>query len=116
MLTNRLRFALKVNAPATAATATAVPTSALLTGTAVRPRPGSSAIRAPTTTGAGSPLPARPLAMCEARSAPASSGAPSTPGRDLAARHAGQADRANRTTTMATNPKARTAMLTSTPG
>jgi hypothetical protein len=66
----------KTTAATTAATATIVPATALRTGTAVRPRPGSNAIRTPTLPGTD---PARPATRPTATAGPARPARPPPP-------------------------------------
>ena len=113
--TRAIRLVAKVTAAATAAIATVVPARALRTGTAVRPRPGSNAIRTPT-------LPVTEPSLVstgpsrEARAGAAGSATPSGPCTRAAARQAAGTSTASGSNAMAAKPTPRMARLTSTPG
>src|SRR5437763_5118387 len=92
--TRWLRLAPNVMEATSAATEMAAPTSALRTGVAVRPRPGSSALRTPATAVGASPARAHAPAPAEGRDRDGSRTPPALP-RALAARHAGPAAIAN---------------------
>ena len=64
----------KVNAASTPSTPATAPSRAGRTGTAARPRPGSSANRAPTTTGTPSPAAEAAAATADRRGRPAAAG------------------------------------------
>ena len=115
LLTRAIRLVPNTAAAVTAATATMVPASALRTGTAVRPRPGSNAIRTPMAPGTD---PARPSAdpSRDGRAGPTGSATPSGPRARPAARHASGTSTASGSTAMATRPAPRMARLTSMPG
>ena len=102
-------------AATTAATATIVPASALRTGTAVRPRPGSNAIRTPMLPGTD---PASPSAdpSRDGRAGRPARPPPSGPRARPAARHAAGTSTASGSTAMTARPTPSTARLTSTPG
>src|SRR6266516_274190 len=98
-----------VKAASTPSTPVTAPTRAGRTGTAERPRPGSSAKRAPTTTGTGSPAPDAVATTADRRWAPC---------RRLAvsAVAVATADPASTRTGAATQPALRTSQSTSIPG
>ena len=110
----RARLAPKTSAATTAATATAVPVSALRTGTALRPRPGSKAIRAPI---AAVGAPPRPASAAASRDRAAGSGCPEPrlPPAPAACQAAGAMTSTGRRA-MATSPRPRTPRFTCTPG
>ena len=114
MPTSRVRFAPNVTAATTAVTASTVPTIALRTGTAVRPRPGSSAMRTPVATVGGRPARVAASPSREGVSLPAAM--VSAPRRRDAACHAGSAARKSRRTTMTANPTPSRATFTWNPG
>ncbi len=99
----------KVNAASTPSTPTTAPTRADRTGTVERPRPGSSANRAPTTRGTGKFAAAAPAATadrrCGARRRPA-----------LSAAAAAAADPARVSSGTMTQPGPRTTQSTLIPG
>jgi hypothetical protein len=101
---------------ATAAMATAVPTRALRTGTAVRPRPGSSAMRMPVVAETGSPQPTARRTRREGARRPVGSVVAETPAGADAARHAGTATQVTSRVTRATPPRPSTVRSASTPG
>src|ERR1700684_1273992 len=105
----------KTSAATTAVIATVVPTSALRTGTAVRPRPGSNAIRTPAAPGTD---PARPRAdpSRDGRAGAAGSATPSGLGARAAARKTPGSSNASGSRTVATKPAPRIARFTSIPG
>jgi hypothetical protein len=104
----------KTMAATTAATAAVVPTRAPRTGTALRPCPGSNAIRTPKLPGTE---PASPSAEAsrEERTG-AGSASPSAPGARAAARSAVGTTISSGAAAMTANPAARMARLTSIPG
>ena len=97
--TRVIRLAPNTAAATTAATATIVPASALRTGTAVRPRPGSNAIRTPMLPATD---PARPSAdpSRDGRAGSAGSATPSGPRARPAARQAAWPSTASGSTAM----------------
>src|SRR5438477_1761488 len=88
--TRWLRLAPTVIDPTSAATEMAAPTRALRTGVAVRPRPGSSAMRTPATAVGASPARANAPATAEGRDRDGSRPPPASPWA-RADRHAGPA-------------------------
>ena len=116
MLPKWTALAANPNAPTIAATAIASPITALRTGTAVRPCPGSRARRDPATAVGGIPTRANAAAIREGRSAPTSSAVPRMPARAPAIRHPVSQDTVTAPTMMRQPPIARTAPSTSMPG
>lgn len=113
VVTRCIRLALNVKVPTTMAIDKTVPTSALRTGTAPRPAPGSSASRMPSEAVTGAPLLESranhlPRVAAARRSAPWS--APEL------SRHDGTATAAIRATTMPMRPMPSTTPSTSMPG
>src|SRR6202167_1908656 len=105
----------KTSAATTAVIATVVPTSALRTGTAVRPRPGSNAIRTPAAPGTD---PARPRAdpSRDGGAGAAGSATPSGPGARAAARKTPGSSNASGSRTVAAKPTPGIPGVTPTPG
>jgi hypothetical protein len=103
-----------VNAAVTASTDSAVPIRAARTGTAVRPRPGSSASRTPVVAVSGAPAPASDAVKRDRRPGPASALFPRVP--IDARRHAGHTAHATSSTTMAAAPAASTVPSALMPG
>src|SRR6266536_3105259 len=99
----------KVKAASTPSTPTTAPTRAGRTGTAERPRPGSSAKRAPTTTGKGSPAPATATATADRRGMPCRRPA-------VSAAAAAAADPASTSSGKMAHPVPSTSQSTSSPG
>ena len=115
MPTSARKLAPKTIAATTAATATVVPTRALRTGTAVRPWPGSNAIRTPRAAGTEPPSPSAGPSRDRCRGA-AGSASPSAPGARAAARSAAGTIAISGTPAMTAKPAPRMARLTSIPG
>ena len=113
--TRPIRLAPKTRAASPDATATVVPTRALRTGTAVRPWPGSKAIRTPIPP-VTDPAPPSSEPTRETRLTLVGSARPSGPRARPAAPQAAGTSTASGTRAKMANPAARTARLTSTPG
>ena len=115
MPTSPRKLAPKTTAPTTAATASMVPASALRTGTALRPRPASKAIRTPRLPGT-EPASPRAADSRESRTGAAGPSSPGAPGGRAAARSAPGISTSSGAPAMITNPAARIGTLTSIPG
>ena len=100
-MTNRSRLAAKVTVVATAARPTTAPASVVRTGTALRPRPGSRAMRTPVAALGERAADCSARATNEGRRASAISAVPCTPAGTEARRRAGKAARRRKTTTTA---------------
>ena len=104
-----------MNAAATVSTDSAVPASALRTGTAVRPRPGSRANRAPVAAVTGTPAPASHATTPDGRPAVLARAAAAALPADPAC-HAAHAARATSSAAIAAAPRPSTATSALTPG
>ena len=107
--TRRSALAVTVSAAATAATPTIAASIVVRTGTAERPRPGSSAIRTPATPGADRPARASASTAGEDRGCPASA-------RAREARHAGPSAASSTSAAVAAPPRPTTSQSTARPG
>ena len=116
MDTSPTRLAPNTAAAITAVTAMAVPARALRTGTAVRPRPASNAIRTPIAPDTAPVLPSSLASHGRPVRATAGSAPPSGLAARAAARHAARASTVRGSSAITAAPAPRTARLSSTPG